>query len=92
MNQGKVLLGLLAGVAIGATLGILLAPDKGSKTRKKILKKSDAFVEELEDKFNDFADRINRKYQMMSKKADNMAKSGQHKLEEVEAKVIHAEK
>ena len=35
-NNSKVLLGLLVGAAIGGALGILLAPDKGSETRKRI--------------------------------------------------------
>lgn len=35
-NTGKTLLALLAGAAIGAVAGILMAPDKGSKTREKI--------------------------------------------------------
>lgn len=35
MDTGKVLLGILAGLATGAVLGILFAPDKGSDTRKK---------------------------------------------------------
>ena len=39
MGTGKILLGVLAGVAAGATLGILFAPAKGSKTRKKIIEK-----------------------------------------------------
>ena len=30
MDSGKLVLGVLAGLAIGATLGILFAPDKGS--------------------------------------------------------------
>lgn len=62
MNTGKVLLGVLAGVAVGATLGILFAPDKGSSTRKKISKKKDDYVEELEDHFNEFVDGISSKF------------------------------
>lgn len=37
MSSGKVVLGMLAGLAAGAVLGILFAPEKGSKTRRKIL-------------------------------------------------------
>lgn len=40
MKSGKVLLGVLAGLATGAALGILFAPDKGSATRKKISKRA----------------------------------------------------
>ena len=39
MKSGKILLGIMAGTAAGALLGILFAPEKGPVTRKKILKK-----------------------------------------------------
>ena len=77
MKSGKVLLGLLAGVAIGATLGILFAPDKGSATRKKISKKSDAYADELEKKFNEFIESITEKYEEVKKeKAPHIEDTG----------------
>ena len=39
MKNGKVLLGVLAGIAAGALIGVLLAPEKGSDMRKNISKK-----------------------------------------------------
>lgn len=44
---------MLAGTAAGVALGILFAPDKGSNSRKKIVKKSDDLVDALEEKLNE---------------------------------------
>jgi gas vesicle protein len=82
MNSGKILLGVLAGVAIGATLGILFAPDKGSSTRKKISKKSDEYTDELEGRFNKFIEEITDKFQTVKDEATNMASDGKHKAED----------
>lgn len=61
MSTGKVLLGLLAGVAAGALLGVLFAPDKGTVTRKKIVKKGDEYSDALTAKFNEYMDTISDK-------------------------------
>lgn len=82
MNSGKILLGVLAGVAIGATLGILFAPDKGSSTRKKISKKRDEVTERLEEKFDKFVDSVTEKFETVKDDAPRMAESGKHKAED----------
>ena len=58
MNTGKAILGVVAGIAAGAVLGVLLAPGKGSETRRKLSKKG----EDLADAVND---RIDRKFEEM---------------------------
>jgi gas vesicle protein len=72
MSSGKVLLGLLAGVTAGALLGVLFAPDKGSVTRKKIIKKSEDYAEGLTEKFNEFADSVSEKLDDVKEKVGNI--------------------
>jgi gas vesicle protein len=61
MSTGKILLGVLAGVAAGALLGVLFAPDKGTVTRRKLTKKGDEYADALRDKFNEYMDTISEK-------------------------------
>jgi YtxH-like protein len=56
MNSGKVILGIIAGASIGAMAGILLAPDKGSATRKKIVEHTNDLRSILNDWATDFID------------------------------------
>lgn len=52
MSTGKIILGALAGLAVGALIGILFAPDKGAETRKKIIHKGEDYVDNLKEKIN----------------------------------------
>jgi gas vesicle protein len=88
MNSGKVFLGVLVGVAVGATMGILFAPDKGSKTRQKISRKKDEYVSDLEEKFNELIGTITEKFDHLKGESVRMAKDGKHWVEETEAEVI----
>lgn len=80
MNSGKILLGILAGVAAGAAIGVLFAPDKGTKTRKSISKKSDGFIEELKDKFDGFLKTVSDKYDSTAESADELMDKGKTKI------------
>ena len=70
MSSSKVVLGFLAGAAVGSILGILYAPDKGTETRKKITDSSTDLTGSLKEKFNDFVDNIKDTYQGVK---DNVA-------------------
>ena len=71
MNSGKVLLGLLAGIAAGTLIGLLLAPDKGSVTRNKIKKKADEYADDLNERFNEFVDIISEKVDYLKDEIEN---------------------
>ncbi len=45
----KLLLGFIGGVAAGTLIGILLAPDKGSKTRDKLRKTIGGNIDHAKD-------------------------------------------
>ena len=53
-NTGNTLLALLTGAAIGAGVGILFAPDKGSKTRGKIKEGYNDAQKDLVKKYESF--------------------------------------
>ena len=63
MSAGKIVSAVLAGVAVGAALGILFAPDKGSVTRRTIARRSKDFTDDLGDKANEFIDSITEKFE-----------------------------
>ena len=59
METGKIVLGTLAGIAIGAVVGVLMAPDKGSETRKKISQKGSGYADGLKTKYEGLKDKYN---------------------------------
>jgi gas vesicle protein len=65
MTTGKAILGLLAGIAAGTVIGVLLSPDKGDRLRKNISKKSeglaDAINEKIDEKFDELLKTVSGK-------------------------------
>lgn len=80
MKTNKTLIGILGGIAVGATLGILFAPDKGSNTRKKIVKKSADATDDLKEHLNNIANSISGKYNSLVKNGEEL---GENSLENI---------
>jgi len=83
MSAGKMLLGIFAGAAAGAALGILFAPDKGTETRRKIAEKSDEYAGQVKDKFNGIVDNLSKKMDDMQSKANDVANRAKSNVEEM---------
>ena len=76
MSTGKVLLGVVAGIATGALLGVLFAPAKGSDTRRKISQKTGDAKDAVKDKFNEFVDSISEKFSKAKEDIEGNLESG----------------
>ena len=76
MSSGKVVVALLAGVAAGAVLGILFAPEKGSETRKKLSGEGNDLKESMKEKFNEFLDNISEKYENVKEEVTDLTDEG----------------
>lgn len=50
--KSRTVFALLAGAAVGAVLGILFAPDKGEKTRKKMKKTTEDCIDKVKEKLS----------------------------------------
>jgi len=84
MSAGKVIVGILAGAAAGAVLGILFAPAKGSATRRKISRDGRELKEDIVEKFDEFIDGLSEKFNKVKKDVSEYAEKAMEKEEEVE--------
>jgi gas vesicle protein len=106
-DSGNTLLALLTGAAIGAGIGILYAPDKGTKTRKRIKKKAmetsddissriihakEELTKTAEAKKVDFEQKLEETISNMSYKADDIITALEKKLADLKSKNAQLQK
>ena len=87
-KAGSTLMGLVTGLAIGAGLGILYAPDKGSRTREKINEGYDDAKNNLKLKYDNASDELKNKISLFKQNNlqntyDDMISNVSHKAEDV---------
>lgn len=90
MSTGKVLLGVLAGAATGALLGILFAPDKGAKTRKRIFDKGEDYADDLKYHFYEFMDSMKEKAETAKREGKDLVDKGKTKYNETKKEAKNA--
>lgn len=85
MKADKIILGVIGGVAVGALLGVLFAPEKGDKTRRKIMDKSNDYADELREKLDTLLGTITNKYEKIWKEGENLISKGNSKLSDAKS-------
>ena len=86
-NNGNTVLGILAGVATGAILGILFAPEKGSETRRRISEEAELRKNQLADKASELRDSVGKtitsQKQNLDQQVDSIVTNASYKAEDV---------
>jgi len=85
-KTGNSVLALLAGAAIGVGLGILFAPDKGSKTREKMKEGFDDLKDQTKTKWNsleeDAKEQFSKSKEDLKETVESLLSNTSYKAEE----------
>jgi gas vesicle protein len=82
MKSNHTILGLVTGLAIGAAIGVLIAPDKGKKTRKKIVSKTKHAKDKLTESLDHFLDAVSEKYEGLKSEGEELLNQKKEDLKE----------
>ncbi|MEL7834205.1 YtxH domain-containing protein [Fodinibius sp. Rm-B-1B1-1] len=79
----KLLIATLSGLAGGVVVGMLFAPDKGTKTREKISQKGEEYLETIRNDLAEIRAYLQRRAEATKKEFDELSEQTKNKSEEV---------
>ena len=86
-DVSKVMLLLAAGFTAGAIAGILFAPEKGERTRKRLKFKAGELGEDFENAYDEEIERLKKKIEVLKTKFSDGVAHAFTDVEEEEAKI-----
>lgn len=75
------IIGVLAGAAVGSVIALLYAPKSGKELRGNIMTKSHDFVEDVDEYIGNTSDKISELMHLGKKKSDKIAAETKKKID-----------
>ncbi|MBI5397597.1 MAG: YtxH domain-containing protein [Verrucomicrobia bacterium] len=89
-NVGGVLVAFMAGMLVGAGLGLLYAPQSGKETRKLIAKKAEELKDEAEEIIDDTLEKSKKALREKKDQFDAALEAGKEAMVEARDKIKKA--
>ncbi|WP_298764636.1 YtxH domain-containing protein [uncultured Polaribacter sp.] len=87
MSKQNTILGILGGAIVGGIAGILLAPDKGEKTREKIAGKAKETKEDVVENVEAVLENLSKKYDVVKKASSEIIDKSKKELSKVKKEI-----
>lgn len=86
MRTRDVVLAAMGGLAVGMIAGILLAPDKGSETRRKLVKQGNDLKDDVVNTFDKWSESVTESVDHLKAEAEDLIAQATRKYRAEKAK------
>ncbi len=86
MRTRDVVLAAMGGLAVGMIAGILLAPDKGSETRRKLVKQGNDLKDDVVNTFDKWSESVTESVDHLKAEAEDLIAQATRKYKAEKAK------
>ncbi len=87
MKTSTIILNTLLASAAGVVIGMLFAPQKGSKTRRQISEKNHQYSDYVADKFDNFIDSVSHPLESIEDETKRLARKANVSAKKVASEV-----